>query len=233
MSHTQSTDVIPVPDYTRDKYSTSLCALVSLLSTSTSLDAIVSTLIESFGWMGLLQSVHSSKVQPTTANRGSSLCLERKCQITWVSPPVSTLICVCYLHNALSPSYSSRVHDIYVQRYGRSMRVWGPMPVGWVLPTCRCPISYSVMCSRVIYVSWHWILGLFNMSWQIRRYTKNHGKYVITFQTCSETVFSRRRDISTNVSDVLLHPYSPGSMFKDFYLSSSPRATSWKKSGWV
>ena len=39
------------------------------------------------------------------------------------------------IFNPSSPSYSSRVHNIYVQRYGRSMRIWGPTPVGW-LPTC-------------------------------------------------------------------------------------------------
>ena len=95
------------------------------------------------------------------------------------------------------------------------------------------PNLYSVPCSRGIYVFWRWTLVPFNMSWQIRRYTKNHGKYDIISQTCSETVFSQQRATSTNVSDVLLHLYFLGNIFKDFYLSSSTRVTSWKKGGWV
>lgn len=181
--------------------------------------------------MDLLHS--NSQVRPATRDCRSSLQERRRSKTIWVSSSTRILIHLKHSSDTSSALMSPKIYDIYVRTYGRSISVWGTMPVGWTLPKCRCFISCMVLCSSGSDVFWHWILSLSNISWQVRC-TKNQGMHVISFQPYHVGwVWPQQWDTTTNVSDVLSYLHSLGNMSKDFYLSFSRRATSWKKGGWA
>lgn len=175
----------------------------------------------------------NSQVRSATQHCRSSLPERRRSKTVWVSSCTSILVYFKNSDDTSSALMSPKIYDIYVRTYGRSISVWGTMPVSWTLLACRCFISCLILFSSGNDVCWHWILSLSNISWQVRC-TKNQGMHVIFFQPYHVGwVWPQQWDMTTNVSDVLSYLHSLGNMFKDFYLSFSRRATNWRKSGWV